>query len=90
MQKSDRATRLRVGTRGTRTGQILCPDAGPWDGPWAPVTLHGNPHTVLVEAEAAPPRPGRPGRAASPLRGTVRPKSGHPRTRPFFPPSLQA
>lgn len=69
------------------TGQILCPDAGPWDGPWASLTLHGDHHTVPMEAEAALPRPGR---AASPLRGTVWPMSGHLNTRPFFSSSSQA
>lgn len=67
--------------------QILCPDAGPWDGPRVSLTLHGDDHTVPMEAEAALPRLRR---AASPLRGTVRPKSGHPKTRPFFCPPPQA
>lgn len=54
---------------------------GPWDGPWASLTLHGDLDTVPMEAEAALPRPAR---AASPLRGTVWPMSGHLKTRPFF------
>ena len=58
------------------------PGCWAWGGPWASLTLHGDPHTVSTEAEAALPRPGR---AASPLRGTVRSKSGHLKTRPFFP-----
>lgn len=70
-----------------RTSQILCPDAGPWDGPWASLTLHGDYHTVPMEAEAALPRLGR---AASPLRGTVQSKSGHLEKRPFFSPSFRA
>lgn len=65
------------------------PDTVPgcWDGPWAPLTLHGEDHTVPMEAEAALPHPRR---AASPLRGTVPSKSGHLKTRPFFPSSPQA
>lgn len=54
---------------------------GPWDGPWASLTLHGGLDTVSMEAEAALPRPAR---AASPLRGTVWSMSGHLKTRPFF------
>lgn len=60
-----------------RQVQILCPDAGSLGGPWTALTLHGDPHTVPMEAEAALPRPGR---AASPLRGTVRSRSGHLKT----------
>lgn len=77
MQEKQASRYLMYRTRARYCARML----GPWDGPWASLTLHGDLDTVPMEAEAALPRPAR---AASPLRGTVWPMSGHLKTRPFF------